>query len=162
MRAACHLPSPHHHGLTTAVHVWPPPPRTATAAPRTSGPPRRAGTRPQVPQFGRTPRAGRYLGPCLPLHARIMLHAVQPACLSVPATLYMLLTDPPACRPTDRTTHVPTHLSTGHSLLDPPHTHTHTLHPAAEAGSQKAEERPRKTWEADGAGLHGVRLLRGR
>ena len=162
MRAACHLPSPHHHGLTTTVHVGPPPPRTATAAPRTSGPPRRAGTRPQVPQFGRTPRAGRYLGPCLPLHARIMLHAVQPACLSVPATLYMLLTDPPACRPTDRTTHVPTHLSTGHSLLDPPpHTHTHT-HPAAEAGSQKAEERPRKTWEADGAGLHGVRLLRGR
>ena len=50
-----------------------------------------------------------------------------PACLSVPATLYMLLTDPPACRPTDRTTHVPTHLSTGHSLLHPPpHTHTHT------------------------------------
>lgn len=83
------------------------------------------------------------------------------ACLSVPATLYMLLTDPPACRPTDRTTHVPTHLSTGHSLLDPPTTHTHA-HPAAEAGSQKAEERPRKTWEADGAGLHGVRLLRGR
>ena len=38
----------------------------------------------------------------------------------------MLLTDPPACRPTDRTTHVPTHLSTGHSLLDPPNTHTHT------------------------------------
>ena len=83
---------------------------------------------------------------CLPLCARNIIHAA----------------DRPPCLPTDRPNPPCAHPPPPRALIaEPPPPHTHT-HPAEEAGSQKAEERPRKTWEADGAGLHGVRLLRGR